>query len=66
MAGADQRLSAEQGFQAMSFFLRGGRRDDLGVVLSDIQTLPDGRPADPAAWEDWLKAAQTVLENNSR
>jgi hypothetical protein len=63
-------LSAEQGFWAMLLFLqqyynRVGRKGDLATVLSDIQMMPDGRPADPAAWEDWLKAVRTVLENAS-
>jgi hypothetical protein len=69
MAGADQMLSAEQVFRAMFVFLqqyceRGGRKGELAAVLSDIQMMPDGRPAGPAAWEDWLKAVQTVLENS--
>ena len=25
--------------------------------------MADGRPADAAAWEDWLKAVRIVLEN---
>jgi hypothetical protein len=66
----NQTLSAEQGFQAMSRFLeryynRVGRKGDLAAVLSDIQMMDDGRPADPAAWGDWLKAVRMVLEDTT-
>ncbi len=64
----NQTLSAEQGFRVMFLFLerycnRVGSKGDLSAVLSDLQMMPDGRPADPAAWEDWLKAVRTVLED---
>jgi hypothetical protein len=64
---SNQILSSEQAFQAMAQFLeqyyeRVGRKAELAVVLSDMQIMPDGRPADPAAWEDWLDAVRTVLE----
>jgi hypothetical protein len=68
---SNQVLSGEQAFQAMSRFLeryyeRAGGRGELAAVLSDIQTMPDGRPADPAAWEDWLDAVRVVLEGSPR
>jgi hypothetical protein len=68
---SNQILSAEQAFQAMAQFLeqyyvRVGRKGELATVLSDIQTMPDGRPADPAAWEDWLDAVRVVLEGAPR
>jgi hypothetical protein len=62
-------MSTEQGFRAMFKFLDEYQKrvrdggDDLVAVLSDIQILADGRPADAAAWEDWLKAVRIVLEN---
>jgi hypothetical protein len=67
----NQLLSAQQGFQAMSRFLeqydrRVGREGDLAAVLSDIQIMPDGRPADPAAWQDWLEAVRMVLGDSPR
>jgi hypothetical protein len=30
--------------------------DDLGALLGDMSTLPDGETADPVAWQDWLRA----------
>ena len=63
----NQLLLPEQAFRAMLVFLsqyyaRGGCKDDLAALLSDIQTAEDGLPADPAAREDWLGAVRTVLE----
>jgi hypothetical protein len=68
---SNQILSAEQAFQAMAQFLeqyydRVGKKAELAVVLSDMQIMPDGRPADPAAWEDWLDAVRAVLEGTLR
>jgi len=59
-------LSPEQAFRAMFIFLneyydRTGGTSELGSVLSDIQlNRPDGLPADPAAWDDWLAAVDAV------
>ncbi len=48
------------------YYERAGGKGELAAVLSDIQTMPDGRPADPAAWEDWLDAIRAVLEDTAR
>ena len=58
------------------YYYRTGRPDDIGNLLSDIQLLSHlyedpqregsaGRlsTADPASWEDWLRAVNQVLEN---
>jgi hypothetical protein len=68
---SNQVLSGEQAFQAMSRFLeryceRTGGKGELAAVLSDMQIMPDGRPADPAAWENWLDAVRMVLEDTPR
>lgn len=66
MALDNQALSPEQAFWAMFVFLRDywyrlGETVELRSVLSDIQLLSgNGRPADPAAWEDWLRAIEAV------
>jgi hypothetical protein len=68
----NQTLLPEQAFLAMLVFLRqyyarGGCKDDLAALLSDIQSITeDGLPADPAAREDWLDAVRTVLEEIPR
>jgi hypothetical protein len=56
-----QRLSPEQGFNAMFVFLdryyrRTGRKAELGILLGELQMARNGMPFDPAAWEDWLAA----------
>jgi len=68
MATRGQVLSEKQGFLAMTYFLakyhqQTGRKAELAVLLSGIQMLADGRPGDPAAWEDWLEAVRMVLED---
>lgn len=49
-----------------NYHLRSGKKSELATVLSEMQTMPDGRPADPAAWEDWLDAVRVVLEGAPR
>jgi hypothetical protein len=48
------------------YYQRVGGRGELSAVLSDIQIMADGSPADPAAWEDWLEAVQAVIEDTAR
>jgi len=61
-------LSAEQAFRAMGLFLenyfeRTGY-DELGFLLTDLQILDDGKPLDPAAWEDWLACVERILREH--
>jgi hypothetical protein len=64
-------LSPEQAFEAMFVFLdaydrRTARKAEVGDVLGDIQLNEgDGRPADPAAWDDWLAAVAAVLKQQA-
>jgi hypothetical protein len=64
-------LSSEQAFRAMFVFLdeyhqRTAKKAELGDVLGDIQlNESDGRPADPAAWDDWLSAIEKVLADRT-
>ena len=62
MDDPDQLLSAKQAHLAMYAFLDQCYRrfgfDDLGVLLGGMSVLPDGSTADPAAWEDWLRAVE--------
>lgn len=64
----DNGLSVRQAYKVMYEFLRNyyyamERPEALGSLLSDLQLLDYGGPADPAAWEDWLMAVQKVLDN---
>ena len=35
--------------------------DDIGALLGSLQLLEDGKPADPALWQDWLKSSESVI-----
>ena len=60
-------LSAEQAFQAMRCFLEGyferTRSNGIGSLLGDLQMSEDGKPFDPAAWNDWLDCVKQVLND---
>jgi len=51
-------------YLAMFEFLRQyegrGASEDIQILLSNLSLLEDGRPADPALAEDWLKAIRAV------
>ena len=54
-----ETLTAKQAFEAMSVFLDTfydrTQSDEIGGLLGDLQIVGDGMPADPAAWQDWMK-----------
>lgn len=50
-------------FKAMAVFLenywsRVGKPEALGDLLSGLQLCADGQPADPAHWDDWMRALE--------
>lgn len=52
-------LDENEAFRAMTLFLwryfeEAG--NDVATLLADISLEPDGRPLDPAAWDDWLES----------
>lgn len=64
----EKPLTTKEAFNAMGIFLnhyneRGGGKDDLVNVLTDIFTTVwlDGGPYDPAQWNDWLCAVDEVI-----
>lgn len=63
-----EKLTSKQAFQAMVLFLEGfyehTKSDDIGALLGDLQILEDGNTVDPAAWEDWLKSIERVLNTS--
>mgnify|MGYP000205072832 CR=1 FL=1 len=60
------RLSPEEAYAAMYAFLdayweRGGRSaEELAILLGGMAILPDGSPADPALWAEWIDAIRAV------
>lgn len=59
-----EKLTEKQAFEAMVSFLddyyKQTQADDIGALLGSLQLLSDGKPADPALWQDWLSSVQKV------
>lgn len=53
-------MNQEQAYRAMFHFMEKyyaqTQAEDIGILLGSMQLLPDGSPADPALWSDWLAA----------
>jgi len=63
-------LSRMQAYQAMFKFLEAyyarGKADEIGILLGQLAIAADGKPMDPAAWNDWLKAVDQVAQRASK
>lgn len=63
-----EEFDPELGFKVMFRFLENYYEmtgaDDIGILLGSMNTslFADGRPADPAIWEDWLDAVREVAK----
>jgi hypothetical protein len=61
-------LTFADAFTAMRIFLeRHFKRtgsEDIGSLLGDLQISEDGKPFDPAAWDEWLKSVEEALKND--
>ncbi len=58
-------LNEREAFEAMTRFLDHFLREagyDMRLLLSDIEVMPDGVTADPAAWHDWIEAVKAVKD----
>jgi hypothetical protein len=60
------QISIRQAYAAMYQYLKriydSTGSDELGGLLGSMSLLPDGQPADPAAWSDWLRAVSDARE----
>jgi len=60
------KLSEKQAFQAMYLFLEKHYQmtgaDDIGSLLGVLSLSEDGKTIDPALWEDWLAAVESVAK----
>ncbi len=58
------KLTEKQAYLAMIEFLddyyQQTQSDEIGEILGSLQLLEDGKPADPAMWEDWLKSIEKI------
>ena len=53
-------LTEKEAYEAMYDFLvqlyNRTKSDTVGGLLGDMGYLPDGKPADPAVWGEWLES----------
>lgn len=62
-----EMINEEQAYKAMFRFLEKyyeqTQADEIGSLLGsmNLELFADGRPADPAMWEDWQTALREVL-----
>ena len=65
MDAADNRMTAEQAYQAMLAFLQREveltESSDLADLVSEYRLGTDGQPVDPAVWHGWLEAVGKVV-----
>lgn len=56
----NDQITVRQAYAAMYQYLKRiydlTGSDDLGGLLGAMSLLPDGQPADPGAWSDWIHA----------
>ena len=57
-------LTINEAYEAMYCFLESlydsTKSDELGSMLGNMSYLGDGKVADPAVWDDWVKAVKKV------
>ena len=60
-----EKSTTAEAFQSMILFLETyyeqTQADDIGVLLGSLQLLEDGKSADSALWQDWLKSSESVI-----
>ncbi len=65
----DDLITVRQAFSAMHRFLdtywERTRADEVAVLLGGLSLLPDGGPADPATWTEWMRAVEDVREGRA-
>lgn len=58
------KLDERAAYQAMMAFLEKyyllTHADEIGGLLGSMQVMEDGKPADPAIWDDWLEAVSSA------
>jgi hypothetical protein len=59
-------LTAESTFNAMRLFLeeyyQRTQSEGIAGLLGDLRALPDGKPVDPAAWDDWIRCVERTAK----
>ena len=64
-----EKITIEQAYKAMFKYLENlyfiSKSNDLGGFLGSMMLLDDGKPADPAVWQDWLKAVKESVSEDT-
>lgn len=64
----DKSLSSREAYLAMFSFLEDyysrTQSDEIGSMLSGLCLMSDGKPMDPAYWDEWEQAVQKALNGN--
>ena len=64
------QLSEREGFEAMVLFVNryahAADGNDIVGLMSETYIESDGRPTDPALWDDWLDCVRQVKANPSQ
>ena len=60
-------VSIRDAYRAMFGFLEAyferTKADELAVLLGSMNLADDGKPMDPAMWQDWLMAVQRAISS---
>ena len=61
------KMKIKEGYEAMIYFLTNWyaitKSDDIGEILSLMESLEDGKPADSIMWDYWEEAIEKVRKN---
>ena len=64
----DTPLSSTDAYLAMFSFLedyyRRTKSDEIGSILSGLCLMSDGKPMDPAYWDEWEQAVQKAINGD--
>ena len=62
-------VSVGDAYRAMFGFLEAyferTRADEVAVLLGSMNMADDGKPMDPALWQDWLMAVQRAISSEA-
>ena len=64
-----KKLDIQEAYNAMFEFLASyyerTQSDDVGALLGSMSLLDDGKPVDPAVWQDWRTSLRVSNVNNN-
>ena len=62
-------MNKKEAYEALFYFLEKWynitKSDDIGEMLSLMEYLEDGKPADPVMWDYWIEAIEKVKSKGS-